>query len=551
MLMGFPPLPPPRDSNYFGYSMKQSPLLSVQNLTVRFHADNSHTDVVNNVSFDLYKGEILALVGESGSGKSMIARSILRLLPYPGVSHPNSHIFFKNDEILTTPFETIRVLRGKSISMVFQEPMSALNPLHTIGKQISEVLMIHQKLTKKKALERAIELLALVKIDAPEKRLSAYPSELSGGQRQRVVIAIAIANNPEILIADEPTTALDVTVQAKILALLIDIQKTTGMSILLITHDLNLVKKVAHRVLVMKSGALVESGSTKLIFEQATHPYTKMLIDSEPTGLPKPITQDAKQILSVQRLSVRFPVYKGILRRVDHYFNAVLPSNLSLHEGESLGIVGESGSGKSSLAFAILRLIKSEGAIILNNTDINQLKQKALQPIRKNLQIVFQDPYGSLNPRFSIKDIICEGLKVHESQLQEQEIEWRVKAALEEVGLTADMLYRYPHEFSGGQRQRIAIARALILQPKLIVLDEPTSALDRSMQTQIIELLHRLQAKYQMSYLFISHDLKVIRAMCHRVMVMQQGQIIETGETEAVFSQPQQAYTQQLLQASF
>jgi microcin C transport system ATP-binding protein len=528
------------------------PLLVVDRLSVEFHSYQASAPirVVNEVSFSIFPGEILALVGESGSGKSMIARSLLKLLPYPSASHPTGHIWFQGKDLQKAPIEVLQEIRSKEISMVFQEPMSALNPLKTIGQQITEVILTHQKISKNTAWEQAKTLLEQVKIDTPEKRLQAYPHELSGGQRQRIVIAIAIANQPKILIADEPTTALDVTVQAQIIELLVELQRKTNMSILLISHDLNLVKKFAQRVLVMKSGEIVESAPTETLFRCPSHPYTQMLIASEPSGFPTPVPENASPILTVAALNIRFPVYKGIFRRVDHYFHAVQAASFQILTGESVGIVGESGSGKTSLAFAVLRLLQSEGQILFHQQDLNQLNLRQVQPLRQKIQMVFQDPYGSLNPRFCIEDLLTEGLNVHFPGLSPEERTSKVQAVLEEVGLEGDMLYRYPHEFSGGQRQRIAIARAIILKPQLIVLDEPTSALDRSLQTQIIELLKSLQTKYQISYLFISHDLKVIRALCHRVLVMKSGQIVESSDAETLFTQPAHPYTQELLNAS-
>lgn len=531
---------------------KNQPLLIVDHLSVEFHnyQQSTPTRVVNDVSFSIFPGEILALVGESGSGKSMIARSLLKLLPYPSASHPTGHIWFQGKDLQKAPTEVLQKIRSKEISMVFQEPMSALNPLKTIGQQITEVILTHQKTSKIAAWEQAKTLLEQVKIDTPEKRLQAYPHELSGGQRQRVVIAIAIANQPKILIADEPTTALDVTIQAQIIELLIELQQKTNMSILLISHDLNLVKKFAQRVLVMKSGEIVETALTEQLFRCPSHPYTQMLIASEPSGFPTPVPANANPILTIESLNIRFPIYKGIFRRIDRYFHAVQTASFQILTGESVGIVGESGSGKTSLAFAILRLLQSEGRILFHQQDLNQLNLRQVQPLRQKIQMVFQDPYGSLNPRFCIEDLLTEGLNVHFPKLSPEERTSKVQAVLEEVGLKGDMLYRYPHEFSGGQRQRIAIARAIILKPQLIVLDEPTSALDRSLQTQIIELLKSLQTKYQISYLFISHDLKVIRALCHRVLVMKAGQIVESSDTETLFTQPKHLYTQELLSAS-
>jgi len=532
---------------------KNQPLLVVDHLSVDFHnyQQSTPTRVVNDVSFSIFPGEILALVGESGSGKSMIARSLLKLLPYPSASHPTGHIWFQGKDLQKAPTEVLQKIRSKEISMVFQEPMSALNPLKTIGQQITEVILTHQKTSKNAAWEQAKTLLEQVKIDTPEKRLQAYPHELSGGQRQRVVIAIAIANQPKILIADEPTTALDVTVQAQIIELLIELQQKTNMSILLISHDLNLVKKFAQRVLVMKSGEIVETAPTEQLFRCPSHPYTQMLIASEPSGFPTPVPANANPILTIELLNIRFPIYKGIFRRIDRYFHAVQAASFQILTGESVGIVGESGSGKTSLAFAILRLLQSEGRILFHQQDLNQLNLRQVQPLRQKIQMVFQDPYGSLNPRFCIEDLLTEGLNVHFPKLSPEERTSKVQAVLEEVGLKGDMLYRYPHEFSGGQRQRIAIARAIILKAQLIVLDEPTSALDRSLQTQIIELLKSLQTKYQISYLFISHDLQVVQYMSDSILVMQKGHIVERIAAKELYNHAQHPYTQQLIAAQF
>jgi microcin C transport system ATP-binding protein len=532
----------------------QSPpetLLTVEDLSVTFQQGDRQTQAVKGISFNVNAGEILALVGESGSGKSVTAFSILQLLPYPLASHPNGSIRFKGTELINAAPKTLLGLRGNQISMIFQEPMVALNPLHTLQKQLTEVLFLHQGLNKKAARARALELLTLVKLPDPEQKLTAYPSALSGGQRQRVMIAMALANEPKLLIADEPTTALDVTLQLEILNLLRSIQQQSAMSILLITHDLNLVRRYADRVAVMAQGQIVETAPTATLFETPNHPYTQALLAAEPDGNPvTPAPENTPAVFQAQDLKVWFPLYKGIFRRVYDYVKAVNGVSFSLKPRETLGVVGESGSGKSTLAMAILRLIKSTGKIEYRDQVLSDLNHRAMRPLRAELQMVFQDPFASLSPRMSVGQIIAEGLTIHQKQLSTAEIDARVVAALQEVELDPETRFRYPHEFSGGQRQRIAIARALILKPKLIVLDEPTSALDRSIQVQVLDLLKSLQNRYDLSYIFISHDLSVVRAISHHLLVMHEGIIVETGPAQKVFANPQHAYTQQLINAA-
>jgi microcin C transport system ATP-binding protein len=524
-------------------------LIEVRDLAVEFVSGDQRQRVVEGVSFDIRKGETLALVGESGSGKSVTAHSILRLLPYPIASHPAGSISYAGQDLLHMSEVKLRGIRGNRIAMVFQEPMTSLNPLHSIEKQINEVLRLHKGLSGKAATARTLELLDLVGIPEPRKRLKAYPHELSGGQRQRVMIAMALANEPQLLIADEPTTALDVTVQLKILELLKDLQARLGMALLLISHDLNLVRRIAHRVCVMQRGKIVEQASCEELFRAPQHPYTQELLGAEPRGEPAANPPGAT-MLSVEDLRVWFPIKKGLLRRTVDYVKAVDGINFSLPQGQTLGIVGESGSGKSTLGLAILRLIGSQGAINFRGEALQGLSQHAIRPFRRQMQVVFQDPYGSLSPRMSVSQIVGEGLQIH-GMGTEAEQEQAIIDALLEVGLDPATRHRYPHEFSGGQRQRIAIARALVLKPQLILLDEPTSALDRTVQRQVVELLRSLQSKYNLTYLFISHDLAVVRALSHQLMVVKQGQVIEQGPAEQIFAAPQQTYTRQLLEAAF
>ncbi|MFI8481093.1 ABC transporter ATP-binding protein [Pseudomonas sp. NPDC078700] len=524
-------------------------LIEVRDLAVEFVTGDKRQRVVENISFDIRRGETLALVGESGSGKSVTAHSILRLLPYPLAQHPSGTIRYQGEDLLSMNEKKLRGIRGNRIAMVFQEPMTSLNPLHCIEKQINEVLALHKGLSGKAATARTLELLGLVGIPEPRKRLKAYPHELSGGQRQRVMIAMALANEPELLIADEPTTALDVTVQLKILELLKDLQARLGMSLLLISHDLNLVRRIANRVCVMQRGKIVEQASCEDLFAAPQHSYTQELLGAEPSGDPVD-NPPGEPILEVDDLRVWFPIKKGLMRRTVDYVKAVDGINFSLPQGQTLGIVGESGSGKSTLGLAILRLLGSQGGIRFQGQAVDGLSQKQVRPLRRQMQVVFQDPFGSLSPRMSVGQIIGEGLDIH-SMGSKAEQEQAVIDALIEVGLDPESRHRYPHEFSGGQRQRIAIARALVLKPALILLDEPTSALDRTVQRQVIELLRSLQAKYNLTYLFISHDLAVVRAISHHLMVVKQGQVVEQGPAEAIFAAPQHIYTQQLLEAAF
>ena len=522
-------------------------LVSVTDLTLAF--GESENPVLRGVSFDIPKGQTLALVGESGSGKSVSALSILRLLPEQSTRYLSGNIRYDNQDLLSLKEPQLRAIRGDRISMIFQEPMTSLNPLHTVGKQIAENLYLHGNYNRSNAKKRVIELLELVGIRDPEQRLRSYPHELSGGQRQRVMIAMALANEPDLLIADEPTTALDVTIQKQILDLLRSLQEQLGMSILLITHDLNIVRRYAQQVCVMYQGQIVESAETQKLFATPEHPYTCKLLNSEPEGSATPIPADAEQILCVKELGVSFARRSGLFARNKNPFVALQQANFSLQRGETLGIVGESGSGKSTLAMAVMRLTRSQGEILFANQDINRLNQKALRPLRAKIQIVFQDPFGSLSPRMSIEEIIAEGLRV-QGEKSETVITEKVSKVLKEVGLDESFRHRYPHEFSGGQRQRISIARALVLKPDLIILDEPTSALDRSVQKQIIELLRDLQSRYQISYIFISHDLAVVKALSHRVMVLKEGQVVEEGSAEQIFNAPTQTYTQQLINAT-
>ncbi len=527
------------------------PVLRIEDLGVDFHDGAQTIAAVRDVNLQILAGETLALVGESGSGKSVTALSILRLLPYPKASHPDGRVRFHDIDLLHADERELRKVRGSRISMIFQEPMTSLNPLHPIGQQIGEVLELHKGLKGDEQRRRCIELLERVQIPNPGQRLASYPHELSGGQRQRVMIAMALANEPELLIADEPTTALDVTVQAEILDLLQELQQEMGMAILLITHDLGIVRHVADRVAVMCQGRIVEQGTVTKIFQQAEAPYTRTLLAAEPEGAPRPLPREGEPLLKIDALRVWFPVRRGLMRRVVDHIKAVDGVSLELHAGRSIGVVGESGSGKTTLGLAALRLIDThDGAISLSGERIERMSQKEFRPLRGEIQIVFQDPFGSLSPRMSIQEIIGEGLEVHGTGSREEN-EQAVLRVLEEVGLDAASRNRYPHEFSGGQRQRVAIARALVLRPRLIILDEPTSALDRTVQKQIIELLRELQEKYQLAYLFISHDLAVVKAVCHDLIVMQNGRMIETGTASEVFANPQQEYTQKLFAAAF
>ncbi|MFM8607812.1 MAG: ABC transporter ATP-binding protein [Hyphomicrobiales bacterium] len=531
--------------------MSAAPLLSVSNLSVAFRNGVETTLAVDRVSFTIQKGETLALVGESGSGKSVTALSILKLLAYPPASHPSGIVLFKGEDLLRADEEALRRVRGNEITMVFQEPMTSLNPLHTIERQIGEIIALHSGLNGDQARARILALLEEVGLRDAASRLHAYPHQLSGGQRQRVMIAMALANEPDLLIADEPTTALDVTIQAQILDLLKEIQKRRNMAILFITHDLGIVRRLADRVCVMTKGQIVEQGAVKDIFTSPQHDYTKKLLAAEPKGTAEPLPQSTPLLLKADHLKIWFPIKRGFLQRTVGHIKAVDGVSLALHESETLGIVGESGSGKTTLGLALLRLISSEGPIVWLGSSIDSYSSKMMRPLRRDMQIVFQDPFGSLSPRLSIADIIAEGLEVHQPRLTQTEREDLVSFALRDVGLDPETRHRYPHEFSGGQRQRIALARAIVLNPKFIVLDEPTSALDMSVQAQIVEILRKLQKTRKLAYLFISHDLKVVKALAHRIMVMREGAVVEEGEAEALFANPKQAYTKALFEAAF
>lgn len=523
-------------------------LLQVRDLKVSF----GDCEAVRGVSFDLEKGETLALVGESGSGKSVSALSILQLLPYPRAHHPSGSIKLSGEELMGAKAGRIRAIRGNQIAMIFQEPLNSLNPLHSVERQISEVLFVHKLMTKRQARERVIELLKLVGLEdaTTEDRLKALPHQFSGGQQQRIMIAMALANEPDILIADEPTTALDVTVQAQILKLLQELQEKLGMAILMITHDLGIVQHMADRVCVMNSGEIVETGQCVDVFENPQHPYTQKLLAAEPSGHPADCDEET-DLLKVDDFKVWYPIKRGVIKRTVAHVKAVNGISLSVRQGETLGVVGESGSGKSTLGRAILRLEDSDGGLVFDGLDLQGMNQKDLRPLRKEMQMVFQDPFGSMSPRMSVHQIIEEGLLVHGIGGGLEERRKLIGDTLEEVGLPRDAQDRYPHEFSGGQRQRIAIARAVVLKPRLIILDEPTSALDMSIQAQIVELLRDLQVKHNLAYLFISHDLKVVRAMSHKVMVMQNGCVVEQGLRDDIFDAPKTPYTKALMAAAF
>ncbi|KPF58924.1 ABC transporter ATP-binding protein [Rhizobium sp. AAP116] len=527
------------------------PLLSVRDLSVAFHQGGRESLAVDRVSFDIQRGEIVALVGESGSGKSVSAASVLKLLPYPAASHPSGQILFDGRDLMTASEPELRAVRGNDITMIFQEPMTSLNPLHSIERQISEILALHQGLQGASARARVLELLHQVGIREPEKRLTAFPHELSGGQRQRVMIAMALANRPKLLIADEPTTALDVTVQAQILELLGRLKSEHGMSMLFITHDLGIVRKFADRVCVMTKGKIVEAGPVEDIFERPQHAYTKKLLASEPRGEPPVLDETKPVVMQGEDIRVWFPIKAGFLRRTVDHVKAVDGVDLTLRAGQTLGVVGESGSGKTTLGLALSRLISSKGRISFIGKDIDAFSYSEMRPLRDRLQIVFQDPFGSLSPRMSVGEIIAEGLKVHERQLTAEERDSRVAWALEEVGLDPATRWRYPHEFSGGQRQRIAIARAMVLKPRFVMLDEPTSALDMTVQAQVVDLLRDLQAKHDLAYLFISHDLKVVKALANELIVMRGGKVVETGPAAEVFAAPKADYTRALMAAAF
>ena len=526
-------------------------LLSVRDLSIAFGHGTREVLAVDRVSFDISKGETVALVGESGSGKSVTALSVMKLLPYPAAHHPSGSIVFKGRELLTMEEREIRKVRGNDITIIFQEPMTSLNPLHTIEKQIGEILLLHQGLTGAPARQRILELLSQVGIPDPASRLRSYPHQLSGGQRQRVMIAMALANEPDLLIADEPTTALDVTVQAQILKLLKDTQKRLGMSVLFITHDLGIVRKLADKVCVMQRGKIVEKGTVERVFSAPEHPYTRALLAAEPKPDPAPPRPEAPVVVSTNDLKVWFPIKRGFLRKVVGHIKAVDGISIAIRKGETLGVVGESGSGKTTFGLAILRLISSDGPIVFMGDTIQSLKFKQMRPYRRNMQIVFQDPYGSLSPRMSVSDIIEEGLWVHHPHLKAAERERRVVAALTDVGLDTGTRFRYPHEFSGGQRQRIALARALALEPTFIVLDEPTSALDMLIQSQMVDLLRDLQKRRDLTYMFISHDLRVVAALASRLLVLRYGKAVEEGAAAELFKAPKTDYTRALFAAAF
>jgi microcin C transport system ATP-binding protein len=527
------------------------PLLSIRDLSVAFGHGAREVLAVDHVSFDIGKGETVALVGESGSGKSVTALSVMKLLPYPAAHHPSGTVHFKGEELLSLPEDKIRHVRGNDITIIFQEPMTSLNPLHTIEKQIAEILLLHQGLTGEAGRRRILELLTQVGIPDPQTRLASYPHQLSGGQRQRVMIAMALANEPDLLIADEPTTALDVTVQAQILKLLKDTQKRLGMSMLFITHDLGIVRKLAERVCVMQQGKIVEQGPVERVFAAPEHPYTRALLAAEPKPDPAPPKPNAPVVVETKDLKVWFPIKRGVLRKVVGHIKAVDGISINVRQGETLGVVGESGSGKTTLGLAILRLISSDGPVVFMGHGIQGLKFKQMRPYRRDMQIVFQDPYGSLSPRMSVSDIIEEGLWVHQPQLNADERERRVIAALTDVGLDTDTRHRYPHEFSGGQRQRIALARAVVLEPKFIVLDEPTSALDMLIQSQMVDLLRALQKRRDLTYMFISHDLRVVAALASRLLVLRNGKMVEEGAAADLFKNPKSDYTRALFAAAF
>lgn len=525
-------------------------LLEISQLSIAFQQGEHRTQALSDVSFSLYPGETFALVGESGSGKSVTAQAVLKLLPNSITDYQSGQILFEGKDLLKCSEAVLRNIRGNRIGMIFQEPLTALNPLHTVAQQIGEVLQLHKKLRGVALRNRIIELLHLVGIPNPEHRLNSYPHQLSGGQRQRVMIAMALANNPSILIADEPTTALDVTIQKQIMQLLQELQRKLGMTILMITHDLGIVRRYAHRVGVMTQGRIVEINTTEELFNHPKHPYTRMLLDAEPKGSPSAPPDDAKVIMQTTALRVWFPIKRGVLKRTVGYIKAVDDVSFRITRGSTLGIVGESGSGKTTLVQALLKLIQSEGEIRFLDKDLAPLKNRDIRPLRRKMQIVFQDPFSSLSPRMSVEEIIREGLDIHHIG-EASEREHRVISAMQEVGLDPDSRHRFPHEFSGGQRQRIAIARALIMEPELIVLDEPTSALDRSIQSQVIELLRNLQQKHGFAYIFISHDLKVVKALAHDILVLKDGKVVEQGSADKIFSKPQTVYTRELIDAAF
>ena len=527
------------------------PLLDVRDLSVAFRQAGQESVAVDGVSFSIERGQCVALVGESGSGKSVSALSVLKLLPYPTAFHPSGSIRFKGQDLLGMSENKIRAIRGNDISIIFQEPMTSLNPLHTIEAQIGEVIYLHSGMRGKLARERTLELLTQVGIPDPESRLGSYPHQLSGGQRQRVMIAMALANEPDLLIADEPTTALDVTVQAQILALLADIRTRLGMSMLFITHDLGIVRRIADTVCVMNHGKIVEQGPVEQVFTSPQHPYTRALLAAEPKPDPAPPCPDAPVVMQADDLKVWFPIKRGFLRKTVGHIKAVDGVSLAVRKGETLGVVGESGSGKTTLGLALLRLISSQGPIVFLGKDIQGLNFKQMRPVRRDMQIVFQDPFGALSPRMSVGDIIAEGLGVHQPSLTQDERDARVVKALTDVGLDPATRFRYPHEFSGGQRQRISIARAVVLEPNFIVLDEPTSALDMLFQAQMVDLLRDLQRKRDLTYMFISHDLRVVASLASNLIVMRHGKVVEQGAAADIFKNPASDYTRALFAAAF
>ena len=532
--------------------MKTPPLLSVKNLSVAFKSEKQHR-AVSGVSFNVNQGECVAIVGESGSGKSLTALSVIRLLPYPDAFHPTGKVLFDGIDLGTASGHELRSIRNKRIGFIFQDPLTSLNPLHTIGKQVAEVLMLHQGMNIKQALSQTLELLTHVRLRDARNRLDAYPHELSGGERQRVMIAIAIANKPDLLIADEPTTSLDVTVQAQVLDILVGLQKKFKMALLIISHDLTLVEQVADRVLVMHQGKIVEEGGVFSVLNNPKKEYTKALINAVPKGFAKKLksTDEKEPLLNVKHLSVTFKrESKGVFKK-DRNFSALSNISLSIGKGETLGLVGESGSGKSTLAFSIVKLLKYQGDVVFCGHKISEMSRRKFREIRPDLQLVFQDPYSSLNPKFTIEEIVSEGLTIHDKKLDDRARARKIEEAFLAVHLPKDVGKRFPHELSGGQRQRVAIARAIILKPKLIVLDEPTSALDLSIQKDMLDILITLQKEYGTSYLFISHDLRVIKAISHRVIVMHKGRIIETGDARDVFLRPKKQYTKELMKAAF
>ena len=531
--------------------MSEEILLSIRNLSVNFDVPDAPVRAVHNISFDIARGETLALVGESGSGKSVTALSVMQLLPYPKASHPTGSIKFRGAELVGAPQVELQSIRGDRVGMIFQEPITSLNPVHTIEKQVREVLLLHKGLSIAAARARVLELLDLVGIREAEQRLTAYPHELSGGQRQRVMIAMALANEPDLLIADEPTTALDVTIQAQILRLLTKLQSDFGMAMLFITHDLGIVSKLANRVCIMKDGEIVEEGKTSAVFSSPSHEYTKRLVEAEPSGIKSQISGEPNIVLSGEDVRVWFPIKKGLLRRTVDHIKAVDGISFTVRQGETVGVVGESGSGKTTLGMALLRLERSKGNIYFKGRSIQNLSSSEMQPLRRELQVVFQDPFGSLSPRMSVGQIIEEGLKVHGLGETQSNRDKMVVEVLEEVELNPASRHRYPHEFSGGQRQRIAIARAIVLKPKFIVLDEPTSALDRSVQAQIVDLLRRIQLEHDLAYMFISHDLRVVKALSDYVFVLRAGKVMEQGPTAQLFDNPEHPYTRALMAAAF